>query len=123
MKYALLIYTKPGVWETLSQEEQAAAYQVYGEIQGTAGIYAGAQLQPVETATTVRVQDGETLSTDGPFPDTKEALAGYYLIEADDLDAASSWPPESRPRASAARSRCVRCSDPTTTPPRPEHPL
>ena len=48
----------------------------------------GAQLQPPATATTVRVQDGRTLTTDGPFAETKEALGGYYLLEADDLDAA-----------------------------------
>ena len=55
---------------------------------GTEGWIRGAQLQPPATATTVRVQDGRTLTTDGPFPETKEALGGYYLLEADDLDAA-----------------------------------
>lgn len=88
MKYALLIYTKPGVWETLSQAEQEAAHGEYMAINGTPGIYAGDQLQPVEAATTIRVNGGgETLSTDGPFADTKEVLAGYYLMEADDIEA------------------------------------
>ena len=54
----------------------------------TPGLKGGAQLQPAESATTVRVQDGSTLTTDGPFAETKEALGGYYLLEADDLDAA-----------------------------------
>jgi len=60
----------------------------YLSISGEAGVTGGAQLQPAVTATTVRVQDGRTLTTDGPFPETKEALGGYYLFEADDLDAA-----------------------------------
>ncbi len=60
----------------------------YAAIFQTPGVSAGAQLQPADTATTVRVQDGKTLTTDGPFLETKEALGGYYLLEADDLDAA-----------------------------------
>jgi hypothetical protein len=52
---------------------------------------AGDALQPTQTATTVRVQDGETLTTDGPFAETKEQLGGYYLIEADSLDEAIEW--------------------------------
>ncbi len=52
------------------------------------GVTGGAQLQPPTTATTVRVEDGKTLTTDGPFAETKEVLGGYYLVEADDLDAA-----------------------------------
>jgi hypothetical protein len=57
-------------------------------IRQSPGVIGGDQLQPVETATTVRVQDGETLLTDGPFVDAKEHLGGYYLVEAGDLDAA-----------------------------------
>ena len=52
------------------------------------GVAGGAQLQPANTATTVRVQDGRTLTTDGPFAETKEELGGYYLLEADDIDTA-----------------------------------
>jgi hypothetical protein len=63
----------------------AAAYKQIGE---TPGVSPGLQLQPPETATTVRVEDGNTLTTDGPFVETKEALGGYLLFEADDLDAA-----------------------------------
>ena len=88
MKYALLIYTKPGSYEGLSQEEQGAVRQEYLAINSSAGVYAGDQLHPVEAATTIRVNgSGETLSTDGPFADTKEILAGYYLMEADDIEA------------------------------------
>jgi hypothetical protein len=86
MKYALLIYTKPGVWETLSADEQAATHGEYMAISEAPGIYGGDQLQGVEAATTVRVNGGQTLSTDGPFADTKEVLAGYYLMEADDIE-------------------------------------
>lgn len=82
MKYALLIYDTPG--NTLSDEQLAE----YGAVSQAPGVYDGAQLQPVHTATTVRVQDGQTLTTDGPFADTKEFFGGYYLLEADDLDAA-----------------------------------
>src|SRR5262249_30906032 len=75
-------------YEALSQEEKDSITGEYMAISQTQGIAGGAQLQPPETATTVRVQDGRTLTTDGPFAETKEALGGYYLFEADDLDAA-----------------------------------
>ena len=87
MKYALLIYTKPGAFEGLSEAEQGAVHGEYMAITGTPGIYGGDQLQPVEAATTIRVNGSQTLSTDGPFADTKEVLAGYYLMEADDIEA------------------------------------
>jgi hypothetical protein len=60
----------------------------YYAIRETPGVIGGAQLQPAETATTVRVADGRTLTTDGPFMESREVLGGYYLYEADDLDAA-----------------------------------
>ena len=88
MQYALLIYTKPGAWEELSPEEQGAVHGEYMAINGETGIVGGNQLQPTETATTIRVDGTQTLSTDGPFADTKEILGGYYLMEAGDLDAA-----------------------------------
>jgi hypothetical protein len=90
MTYLLQIYTGESMstWETLSAEEQSAVTAEYMAIGQAPGITGGAQLQPATTATTVRVQDGRTLTTDGPFPETKEALGGYYLLEADDLDAA-----------------------------------
>jgi hypothetical protein len=89
MQYALLIYSKPGAAEALGADEQEAMHREYLDIRQLPGVVGGAALHPVETATTVRVQNGQTLVTDGPFADTKEIFAGYYLIEADDLDQAT----------------------------------
>jgi hypothetical protein len=86
MKYALLIYTKPGSHEALSASEGAAVTAEYMALRDEPGYLDGAQLQPIEAATTLRQGDGETLVTDGPFADTKEVFGGYYLFEADDLD-------------------------------------
>ncbi len=86
MKYALLIYDRDDAWQGLSQEEQQAVYGEYFAVAESPGVYGGAELQPVATATTVRVQDGETLITDGPFPEMKEFFGGFYLLEADNLD-------------------------------------
>ena len=95
MKYMLLIHQgssptplSPEDWATLSEDEQQAVYRDYAAINATVGVTPGAGLQPPETATTVRVQDGRTLTTDGPFAETKEALNGYLMFEADNLDAA-----------------------------------
>ena len=90
MKYMLLINSggESDRWESLSEEEQNAALGEYMEIQQEAGVIDGNQLQPAATATTVRVEDGRTLTTDGPYAETKEELGGYYLCEADDVDAA-----------------------------------
>jgi hypothetical protein len=94
MKYMLLIHqgdtpTPPSqAWERLSEEEKGAIYGAYKAINETAGVSPGVQMQSPETATTVRVKDGETLITDGPFAETKEAIGGYLFFEADDLDAA-----------------------------------
>ncbi len=88
MKYALLIYTNDTEWDTLSEDEQKGIYGEYFAISELAGVTGGQELQPADTATTVRVQDGSTLTTDGPFAETKEALGGFYLFEANDLDAA-----------------------------------
>jgi hypothetical protein len=89
MQYALLIYTKPGAAEALSDDEQAAVHREYMELKDLPEIVGGAALHPVETATTVRLQDHQLLVTDGPFADTKEIFAGFYLLEADDLDRAT----------------------------------
>ena len=70
------------------EDEQKAVYADYQAINQTPGVTPGIGLASPETATTVRVQDGKTLTTDGPFVETKEALGGYFLLEADDLDAA-----------------------------------
>jgi hypothetical protein len=94
MKYMLLIHqgttpTPPSdEWERLSEAEKGAVYAAYMGINETPGVSPGLQLQPPETATTVRVHDGKTLTTDGPFVELKEAIAGYLMFEADDLDAA-----------------------------------
>jgi len=89
MQYALLIYSKPGAAEALSGDEREANHREYMDIKKLPAVVGGASLHPVETATTVRVQDGQTLVTDGPFADTKEVFGGFYLIEADDLDQAT----------------------------------
>jgi hypothetical protein len=90
MKYALLIYSgeAPGQWEALPEEERNSIMGEYYAISAAPGTLGGEQLQPSSTATTVRVANGETLTTDGPFAETKEALGGFFLIEAADLDAA-----------------------------------
>ncbi len=88
MKYMLLIYANDNGWDKLSEDEQNAIHQEYMDIGADSRTVGGNQLQPATTATTVRVQDGRTLTTDGPFLETKEELGGYYLIDADDLDAA-----------------------------------
>ena len=94
MKYMLLIHqgTTPvppsEEWESLTQDEKNAVYGAYQKINETPGVSPGLQLAPPETATTVRVEDDKTLTTDGPFVEMKEALGGYLLFEADDLDAA-----------------------------------
>jgi hypothetical protein len=95
MKYMLLIHQgdaptprSPEEWARLSEDEQNAVYTAYQAINETPGVTSGLQLQDPQTATTVRVQDGKTLTTDGPFVAVKEALGGYLLFETDDLDAA-----------------------------------
>ena len=95
MKYMLLIHQgdtptprSPDEWARLSEDEQKAIYGAYRAINETPGVSPGVHMQPPEMATTVRVQDGKTLTTDGPFVETKEALGGYLFFEADDLDAA-----------------------------------
>ena len=91
MKYVMLIYSGGEAWEQynrLSEEEQTAVSGEYFAIAEEPGTIGGEQLQPADTATTVRVEDGRTLTTDGPFAETKEALGGFYLFEADDLDRA-----------------------------------
>ncbi|MDE3070169.1 MAG: hypothetical protein KGJ43_05520 [Acidobacteriota bacterium] len=90
MKYALLIYSTPGSHEVeaLGADERAAVTGEYMALAGDARCLSSSQLQPVHTATTVRVQDGKVLTTDGPFAETKEVFGGYYVFEADDLDEA-----------------------------------
>lgn len=91
MQYAVLIYDKPGTYESLSPTDFERAMAEYGAITTDAAVRGGEQLQPVDTATTVRVADGQTLVTDGPFAATKEVLGGFYLIDVPDLDAALAF--------------------------------
>jgi hypothetical protein len=94
MKYMLLIHQGttpvPGTpeWDALSQDEQKAVYADYQALNQTPGVTPGLWLETPEAATTVRVENGSTLTTDGPFVAVKEALGGYLFFEADDLDAA-----------------------------------
>jgi hypothetical protein len=95
MKYMLLIHQgstptprDPEAWGRLSQEEQGAVFADYRAINETPGVTPGLGLDDPSTATTVRVEDGRTLTTDGPFVEIKEAVGGYLIFEADDLDAA-----------------------------------
>lgn len=93
MQYMLLIYNgDPGRWERMSEEERNAIYAEYGaltrELRDRNALVDGNELQPTTTATAVRVRDGETTVTDGPFAETKEALGGYYVIDVDSLDEA-----------------------------------
>jgi hypothetical protein len=95
MKYVLLIQQgdtptpySPDEWAKLSEDEQKEIYAAYAAINETPGVTPGHGLQAPEAATTVRVQDGKTLTTDGPFVAVKEALGGWLVFDADDLDAA-----------------------------------
>ena len=110
MKYMLLIHQgdaptprDPDAWARLPQDEQQAVFRDYQAINQTPGVSPGQQLDEPESATTVRVEDGKTLTTDGPFVELKEAVGGYLFFEADDLDAAIARSPR-RP----ACSRSVR---------------
>lgn len=95
VKYMALIYADESAWETFSEEERQAAYAQYGafgEEARAAGVFAGAnELGSTRDATTVRVRDGETLVTDGPYAEVKEALGGYYLLECSSMDEALDW--------------------------------
>ena len=92
MQYLLLIYQNEKQWLGLSEAERGQVIEEYGAF--TEGIVksghfqAGDALQPTSTATTVRVRDGKTMITDGPFAETREQLGGFYLVEAKDLDEA-----------------------------------
>lgn len=90
MKYALLIYPGRRVeeYERLPEAEQRSILGEYLALAQEPGVFGAEQLQPPESATTVRVEDRKTLTTDGPFADTKEFLGGLYLVEADNLDVA-----------------------------------
>ena len=95
MKYVMLIHQgttptpqTPEAWATLTPEQQQEMYRAYQELNATPGVTPGAGLQHPETATTVRVQDGAAVVTDGPFAELHEAVGGIFYYEGEDLDAA-----------------------------------
>jgi hypothetical protein len=92
VRYLLLIYENEAAHGQLSQQELGAEYEAYGaftaEVQKRGVFLSGEALMPINSATTVRVQNGKTLTTDGPFAETKEQLGGYYLLNCKDLDEA-----------------------------------
>ncbi len=95
MEYTLLIYEEEGARSRRPEADRKAemeAFGIYAESLRSAGVLRGHNgLQPVATATTVRHRDGESLTTDGPFAETKEQLGGYFLIDCDNLDTALEW--------------------------------
>jgi hypothetical protein len=95
MKYALLIYAAEKDWADRTKEEQGQIYNEYMaytvELKNSGKMLACEPLDPTPTATTIRVRNGKTLSTDGPFADTKEQLGGIYVIDVKDLDEAMAW--------------------------------
>ena len=95
MKYVLLIYGDERVWASMNKEEMEKIYadhRAYGaEMAKTGVIQGGSELKPVATATSVKFSGGKPRTVDGPFAETKEQLAGFYLIEAANLEEALSW--------------------------------
>jgi hypothetical protein len=95
MQYLLLIHDEEAHWGRISEEERSAVMQEYfaysNDLRESGAYVTGAQLQPTSTAVTVQVQEGETLTTDGPFAETKEQLGGYYLIDVESQDEAIEW--------------------------------
>jgi hypothetical protein len=95
MQYMLLIYDAEEVWSGLSEDERKNFMDEYwaftDEVRKAGKFVAGDALQPISTAKSVRVRDGDVRTTDGPFAETKEQLGGYYLIEADSDEEALEW--------------------------------
>ncbi len=92
MQYLLLIYEQETQWDAIPEAQKQQIYQRYGalsqDLKQSGKMLGGNQLQPIATATTVRIRNGKKLVTDGPFAETKEQLGGFYLVEAKDLDEA-----------------------------------
>ncbi len=95
MRYLCLIYLDEKVHAAMAEEEMGAMMEAYGkfsvELEQAGAMLGGEALQPTDTATTVQVRNSKTLTTDGPFAETKEQLGGYYMVEAKDLDEAIAW--------------------------------
>ena len=95
MRYMLLINSDESRYETMTEEDGAKLMAAYGtftsDLQEAGALVGSDRLQPSTTATTVRVREGQTLTTDGPFAETKEQFGGYYTIDVKDLDEALKW--------------------------------
>jgi hypothetical protein len=95
MQYMLLIYGDEKAWFSMPEAEMKKAYQAYmtytDELVKSGVMRGGSELKPISTATTVRVQNGKTTTTDGPYAETKEQLGGYYIIDVPTLDEAIKW--------------------------------
>ena len=95
MEYMLLIYEDETILQKMTESERKSLFAAYGEytqaLEAAGVMRAGAPLQPIATSTTVRVRDGKTLPTDGPFAETREQLGGYYLVDCENLDQALEW--------------------------------
>jgi hypothetical protein len=95
MQYVLLIYDAEQTWQSMPEDERNAMFAEYAtytqELRDAGAFLYGDALQPTPTATTVTVRDSKTLTTDGPFAETKEQLGGLYVIEAESLDQALEW--------------------------------
>ena len=100
MKYAILLFDDPRNWQDVGTDEMASLHEGYMAVSAASETYGGAQLQPAETAKTLRLRDGELLVTDGPFAETKEVISGFYLVDADSeeraLELAAQVPTVSR---------------------------
>jgi hypothetical protein len=91
MRYLALIYGDEAHWQGLSEEERSREMDEYMALSQADVTRGGNELDSTETATTVRVRGDETLVTDGPFVESKEALGGYYVFECDSIDQACTW--------------------------------
>ncbi|MEM7096025.1 MAG: YciI family protein [Actinomycetota bacterium] len=91
MRYLLLLYANEGAEPEMTEEEMGKWFQFSSELEAAGAMLGGEALQPVSTATSIQVRDDATLTTDGPFAETKEVLGGFYLIDVEDLDAARHW--------------------------------
>ena len=95
MQYMLLIYGDEKDWMSMPEAKMKEMYAAYGtftkELMDSGAMKAGSELAPISNASTVRVRNGKTVTTDGPFAETKEQLGGYYVIDVPDLDAAIKW--------------------------------
>jgi hypothetical protein len=117
MKYLLLIYNEETNWTKLAEADRGKLHQEYMDytqrIHKSGNYVAGEALQPIATATTVRIKNGKTVTTDGPFAETREQLGGFYMVEAKDLDEAITL----ASGIPASRTGCVEVRPIMPTPP------